>query len=84
MPRYATIDVGTNSVLLLVADRLPDGRFQSVQERAEITRLGRGVDKSRRLSPEGMEATLQVVTRGEWQEDTRKKLGGTSVTVWYI
>ncbi|WNG44996.1 Ppx/GppA family phosphatase [Archangium minus] len=62
MPRYATIDVGTNSVLLLVADRQPDGRFQAVQERAEITRLGRGVDKSRRLSPEGMDATLQVLS----------------------
>ncbi len=62
MPRYATIDVGTNSVLLLVADRQPDGRFRAVQERAEITRLGRGVDKSRRLSPEGMEATLQVLS----------------------
>jgi exopolyphosphatase/guanosine-5'-triphosphate,3'-diphosphate pyrophosphatase len=62
MPRYATIDVGTNSVLLLVADRLPDGRFQAVQERAEITRLGRGVDKSRRLSSEGMNATLQVLS----------------------
>ena len=62
MPRYATIDVGTNSVLLLVADRQPDGRFLAVQERAEITRLGRGVDKSHRLSPEGMEATLQVLS----------------------
>lgn len=61
MPRYATIDVGTNSVLLLVADRLADGRFQAVRERAEITRLGRGVDQTRRLSPEGMEATLQVL-----------------------
>jgi exopolyphosphatase/guanosine-5'-triphosphate,3'-diphosphate pyrophosphatase len=62
MPRYATIDVGTNSVLLLIADRLPDGRFQAVRERAEITRLGRGVDQSRLLSPEGMEATLQVLS----------------------
>jgi exopolyphosphatase / guanosine-5'-triphosphate,3'-diphosphate pyrophosphatase len=62
MPRYATIDVGTNSVLLLVADRSSDGRFQAVRERAEITRLGRGVDQTRRLSPEGMEATLQVLT----------------------
>jgi len=61
MPRYATIDVGTNSVLLLVADRQPDGRFHAVQERAEITRLGRGVDQSHRLSPEGMETTLQVL-----------------------
>jgi exopolyphosphatase/guanosine-5'-triphosphate,3'-diphosphate pyrophosphatase len=62
MPRYATIDVGTNSVLLLVAERTPEGRFTAVRERAEITRLGRGVDKSRRLSPEGMEATLQVLS----------------------
>lgn len=62
MPRFATIDVGTNSVLLLVADRTPEGLFQPVLERAEITRLGRGVDQSRRLSPEGMEATLEVLT----------------------
>ena len=62
MPRYATLDVGTNAVLLLVADRQPDGRFRAVRERAEITRLGRGVDKSRVLSPEGMEDTLQVLS----------------------
>jgi exopolyphosphatase/guanosine-5'-triphosphate,3'-diphosphate pyrophosphatase len=62
MPRFATIDVGTNSVLLLVADRTPEGQFQAVLERADITRLGRGVDQSRRLSPEGMKATLDVLT----------------------
>lgn len=62
MPRFATIDIGTNSVLLLVADRAPDGRFVPVLERAEITRLGRGVDKTRSLSMEGMEATLDVLT----------------------
>ncbi|MBZ4370329.1 Ppx/GppA phosphatase family protein [Corallococcus sp. AS-1-6] len=61
MPRFASIDIGTNSVLLLVADRQPDGRFQAVVERAEITRLGRGVDTSRVLSSEGMEATLSVL-----------------------
>lgn len=61
MPRFATIDIGTNSVLLLVAERQPDGRFAPVAERAEITRLGRGVDKSRLLSPEGMEDTLRVL-----------------------
>lgn len=62
MPRFATIDVGTNSLVLLVADRTPEGLFQPVLERTEITRLGRGVDQSRRLSPEGMEATLEVLT----------------------
>lgn len=61
MHRYATIDVGTNSVLLLVAERESGGSFRPVAERAEITRLGRGVDRTRRLSPEAMEETLRVV-----------------------
>ncbi|MBF5044261.1 Ppx/GppA family phosphatase [Aggregicoccus sp. 17bor-14] len=60
-PRFATIDIGTNSVLLLVAERQADGRFTAVSERAEITRLGRGVDQSRVLSPAGMEDTLRVL-----------------------
>ncbi|HVE85897.1 MAG TPA: Ppx/GppA phosphatase family protein [Myxococcales bacterium] len=60
MTRYAAIDVGTNSVLLLVAEKR-DGRFAAVAERAEITRLGRGVDRTRTLSPEGMEATLRCL-----------------------
>lgn len=58
--RYAAIDIGTNSVLLLVAERR-DGRFVAVAERAEITRLGRGVDRTGALSPEGMEATLRCL-----------------------
>ncbi|MCU0699021.1 MAG: Ppx/GppA family phosphatase [Myxococcaceae bacterium] len=63
MSRYAAIDIGTNSVLLLVAERDAKGRWQAVEERAEITRLGKGVDASKRLSPESMELTLEVLTR---------------------
>lgn len=61
MSRYAAIDVGTNSVLLLVAERSPTGRFDAVLERAEITRLGRGVDQTKRLHPEAIEDTLGVL-----------------------
>jgi exopolyphosphatase/guanosine-5'-triphosphate,3'-diphosphate pyrophosphatase len=61
VPRYAAIDVGTNSVLLLVAERGADGRFSPVLERAEITRLGRGVDKSKTLASEAIEDTLKVL-----------------------
>src|SRR6185295_12618780 len=43
-----------------VAERR-DGRFAAVAERAEITRLGRGVDRTGALSPEGMEATLRCL-----------------------
>lgn len=63
MSRLAAVDVGTNSVLLLVAERGKDGVVRPVREEAEITRLGRGVDRSGVLSAEGMEATLEVLGR---------------------
>jgi exopolyphosphatase/guanosine-5'-triphosphate,3'-diphosphate pyrophosphatase len=63
MSRLAAVDVGTNSVLLLVAERGADGVVHPVREEADITRLGRGVDRTGVLSPEGMEATLEVLAR---------------------
>jgi len=60
--RLAAIDVGTNTVLLLVAERR--GRtFAPVAERAEITRLGRGVDRTRRLDPAAVSETVRVLAR---------------------
>lgn len=61
MRRFASIDIGTNSVLLLVAERDDRGRFRPIVERAEITRLGRGVDANRVLAPEGLNDTLRVL-----------------------
>src|SRR3984957_8197616 len=56
--RVATIDVGTNTVLLLVADRQEDGSLVALEERATITRLGEGVDVTRRFSAQALERTL--------------------------
>jgi exopolyphosphatase/guanosine-5'-triphosphate,3'-diphosphate pyrophosphatase len=58
--RVAAIDVGTNTVLLLVAEAGPGGPVALV-ERAEITRLGRGVDASGRLDPSAMAETVRVL-----------------------
>ena len=63
MSRLAAVDVGTNSVLLLVAERASNGTVRPVREESDITRLGRGVDRTGELSPEGMEATLGVLSR---------------------
>jgi exopolyphosphatase/guanosine-5'-triphosphate,3'-diphosphate pyrophosphatase len=67
--RIASVDIGTNSVLLLVAERGPGGKLGAVLEEAEITRLGRDVDRTGVLSPEGMEATLSVLAR--YAQDAR-------------
>jgi exopolyphosphatase / guanosine-5'-triphosphate,3'-diphosphate pyrophosphatase len=55
--RVATIDIGTNSVLLLVAERR-GAALVPVLERATITRLGQGVDATRALDPQAIERTL--------------------------
>jgi exopolyphosphatase/guanosine-5'-triphosphate,3'-diphosphate pyrophosphatase len=58
--RFAAIDVGTNTVLLLVAERR-GAVFAPVLERAEITRLGRGVDATGRLDPSAIRETVAVL-----------------------
>jgi exopolyphosphatase/guanosine-5'-triphosphate,3'-diphosphate pyrophosphatase len=58
--RFATIDVGTNTVLLLVAERRGEG-LSALLERAEITRLGRGVDATGRLDRAAIADTVAVL-----------------------
>jgi exopolyphosphatase/guanosine-5'-triphosphate,3'-diphosphate pyrophosphatase len=60
MARYATIDVGSNSVLLLVAEKTSDG-FVTVEDRAELTRLGDGLQQTGKLSDLAMERTVQAI-----------------------
>jgi exopolyphosphatase/guanosine-5'-triphosphate,3'-diphosphate pyrophosphatase len=54
------IDIGTNTVLLLVAQGDPSSPVV-VAEHATITRLGQGVDRSGRLAPEAMDRTLSAL-----------------------
>lgn len=53
----AAIDIGTNTVLLVIAARGAAGP-EALLERATITRLGEGVDQSRRLAPAAVERNL--------------------------
>jgi len=58
----ATIDIGTNTVLLLVAERR-EGALVAVEEHATITRLGRGVDKTRALAEDAIAETTACLAR---------------------
>ncbi len=56
-----TIDIGTNTTLLLVA-RVERGMPpERLEERAEITRLGRGIGAGGALGPEAIARTLAVL-----------------------
>jgi exopolyphosphatase/guanosine-5'-triphosphate,3'-diphosphate pyrophosphatase len=60
--RVASLDIGTNSVLLLIAERdQQQGTLRALLERATITRLGEGVDRTRELLPAACERTLECL-----------------------
>jgi exopolyphosphatase/guanosine-5'-triphosphate,3'-diphosphate pyrophosphatase len=62
MPRKAVIDVGTNSVKVLVAD-VVDGSVLPVWETSEQTRLGQGFYETRQLQAGPINASAAVVAR---------------------
>lgn len=74
---WAVIDIGTNSVRLLVAD-VRGGRVVPRLRALHQPRLGRGVDGSGRLDPAAAAATLAAV--GDLASRAREA-GSTSVTV---
>lgn len=58
--RVASIDIGTNSTRLLVAETDGAG-LVPIERLMRITRLGQGVDRERGLAPEAIERTVNVL-----------------------
>ncbi len=53
--RVAAIDIGTNTILLLIADVEADGSISMIRDEQVIARLGKGVDANRQISGETLE-----------------------------
>jgi exopolyphosphatase/guanosine-5'-triphosphate,3'-diphosphate pyrophosphatase len=68
--RVAVIDVGTNSVKFHVGERTDDG-WRAVVDRAEITRLGEGLEGSGALSAEAMTRTIEAI--GEMADEACRR-----------
>jgi exopolyphosphatase/guanosine-5'-triphosphate,3'-diphosphate pyrophosphatase len=60
--RFAVIDVGTNSVKFLIGERGADGEWRTVVDRAEVTRLGEGLDRTGELNEEPIRRTVAAIT----------------------
>jgi exopolyphosphatase/guanosine-5'-triphosphate,3'-diphosphate pyrophosphatase len=59
--RYAVVDVGTNSVKFHVGERSADGEWRTVVDRAAVTRLGEGLERTGRLGAEAIERTVAAI-----------------------
>jgi exopolyphosphatase/guanosine-5'-triphosphate,3'-diphosphate pyrophosphatase len=74
--RYAAIDVGTNSVKFHVGERDAGGTWRAVVDRAELTRLGEGLEAHGEIGPEALERTAAAIAG---MVDEAKALGAQAI-----
>ena len=63
MSKIAVIDVGTNSVHMVLAEVLPDFTYKILDRFKDMARLGNGAFESQRLSDEAIARGLSVIGR---------------------
>lgn len=59
--RIAALDIGTNTILLLIADLDERGEISPIREMERTTRLGQGLTQTRRLRSDSIRASLRVI-----------------------
>ena len=70
------IDVGTYSVKVHVGERTADGAWRTIVDRAELTRLGEGLEKSGEIAPEALSRTANAI---ESMVDEAKRAGALAI-----
>ncbi|WP_168205005.1 Ppx/GppA phosphatase family protein [Bythopirellula goksoeyrii] len=63
IPRLAAIDVGSNSIRLVVAEALADGRYRVLDEERETPRLGRSLASTGKLDDASIADSLAALRR---------------------
>jgi exopolyphosphatase/guanosine-5'-triphosphate,3'-diphosphate pyrophosphatase len=63
MPRYAAIDIGSNSIRMQAAEVVPGSPPRILASEREVTRLGESVFHSGKISQEAMALSCQVLRR---------------------
>jgi exopolyphosphatase/guanosine-5'-triphosphate,3'-diphosphate pyrophosphatase len=61
--RLAAIDIGSNSIRLLVAEATPDGNYRILDDEKQTTRLANGMAETGLLAEEAMDGSLEALGR---------------------
>ena len=63
MPRYAAIDIGSNSVRMQAAEIVPNQTVQILAADREVTRLGASVFRDGRINAETISSVCSILAR---------------------
>lgn len=72
-----SIDIGSNTIRMLIVEGNPEGPFREIASDRKIIRLGEGINEQKRLLPHRMEYATQALS--EYAE-TFKRFGDIPVT----
>lgn len=61
--RVASIDIGSNSIILLIARRTSDGRWERIEEHTDVARISEGLDTHGTLQPAAVKRATAVLRR---------------------
>src|SRR5437868_7737104 len=79
MPRYAAIDIGSNSVRLAVAEIESGGPVRTLASEREVTRLGTSVFSEGSISKEAMDNVCRVLRRFRLSIEQHHAMGARAV-----
>ena len=79
MPRYAAIDIGSNSVRLAVAEVEPGRPARTLTSRREVTRLGTSVFSEGSLSKEAMDHLCGILVEFQASIERHHVMGARAV-----
>ncbi len=70
--RYAAIDIGTNSIHMVIAEISPEGDFRIIDSDKDMVRLGRGGFGRSVLTPQAMDAGIETLRRYRRMAELKK------------
>lgn len=61
--RAASIDIGTNTILMLIAERDGNGKLNKIHEEYDVARLGEDLDKTHIIKEDAITRTIEILKR---------------------
>lgn len=76
--KRTSIDIGTNTILMLIAETGKDVEVKTLLDIQRVPRLGKGVDKNRNILPESIQKAIDILN--DYKEISSSDYGSQSIT----